>query len=208
MALDASLSDRSQTPAARWDERALLLLGVLMDQSQHGYQVNDFIERRLARVYPMKKPTAYAILDRLEAAGAITVQVEQTGNRPPRKVYTITPAGRSLFQALLEANLRQFDEPASGGDIGLIFLSRLDRAIALDALRERLDRLDASLADLRGPVSGGHHEHLRLDLAYDRARMLREAERDWLRDTIIRLEAEPAPAHPGPAPVDAGAAPE
>jgi DNA-binding PadR family transcriptional regulator len=50
------------------DERALLLLGVLRVQSQHGYQINEFIERTLGRVTDMKKPTAYAILERLSAA--------------------------------------------------------------------------------------------------------------------------------------------
>ena len=29
------------------DERALLLLGILRGQSQHGYQINEFIERNL-----------------------------------------------------------------------------------------------------------------------------------------------------------------
>lgn len=188
---------RTHPDTAGWDERALLLLGVLMDQSQHGYQVNDFIERRLARVYPMKKPTAYAVLDRLESAGAITVHAEQAGNRPPRKVYTLTEAGRALFQALLVENLRAFDEPSSGGDIGLIFLARLDPAVAIEALRDRLGRIDASLGDLALPTTGVHHEHLRLDLAFDRARVLREAERDWLRETIARLERDPtAPARP------------
>ena len=87
-----------------WDERALLLLGALMIQSQHGYQLNDFIER--CRVAVMKKPTAYAILDRLAGAGHISVNVEQEGNRPPRKVYTITQSGQALFYDLLRANLR------------------------------------------------------------------------------------------------------
>ena len=180
------------TPAsstAGWDERALLLLGVLMDQSQHGYQINDFIERRVARVYPMKKPTAYAILDRLEAAGAVAVHTERAGNRPPRRVYTLTDAGRALFKTLLEENLRSFDRPSSAGDIGLIFLGRLDHAAAIAALRQRLDGLDRLQETPQDLPSSQAHEHLRLDLALDRARRLREAERDWLRETIARLES-------------------
>lgn len=196
--LDHAISATSPEPKPQldvsgWDERALLLLGVLMDQSQHGYQINDFIERRIACIFPMKKPTAYALLDRLEAAGAISVHAEQAGNRPPRKVYTLTDAGRVLFQALLVNNLRTFDDPVAAGDIGLIFLAHLPPEIAVDALRARLAGIEAGLftsssASHDGGHQSHHHDHLRLDLAFDRARYLREAERAWLLATIARLE--------------------
>ncbi|KHF35170.1 Transcriptional regulator PadR-like family protein [Paenibacillus sp. P1XP2] len=65
------------------DERELLVLGLLMTQSQHGYQINDFIERNLGQVSDMKKATAYAILKRLDKQGCVNVTVEQeaTGRR-------------------------------------------------------------------------------------------------------------------------------
>ncbi|GAF07814.1 PadR family transcriptional regulator [Paenibacillus pini] len=59
------------------DERELLVLGLLMAQSQHGYQINDFIERNLGQVSDMKKATAYSILKRLDKAGYVDVSVEQ-----------------------------------------------------------------------------------------------------------------------------------
>src|SRR5690606_5170873 len=66
------------------DERELLLLGLLRAQSQHGYQINEFIEKNLRRVTDMKKATAYAILDRLARDGHAVTHREQEGNRPPR----------------------------------------------------------------------------------------------------------------------------
>lgn len=42
--------------------RSLILLGLLMGQSQHGYQINEFIEKNLSVVTDMKKSTAYATL--------------------------------------------------------------------------------------------------------------------------------------------------
>ena len=32
------------------DERHLLLLGLLLNQSQHGYSINEFIEKNLGHV--------------------------------------------------------------------------------------------------------------------------------------------------------------
>lgn len=178
----------SERHEAGWDERALLLLGVLMVQRQHGYQINDFIER--CGVTAMKKPTAYAILDRLTAAGYIGVATEQAGNRPPRKVYTITDTGRELFRHLLEKNVAMADEPIADGDIGLMFLDHLPRAEALICLRERLDQLDARLAARAHPALPPDHGHLSvaLVLAHQVARL--RADREWLSATIERLEHE------------------
>ena len=74
------------------NDNELLLLGLLRQQSQHGYQINDFIERNLSRMASLKKATAYALLERLREAGHISAVTVQEGNRPPRQVYTITPS--------------------------------------------------------------------------------------------------------------------
>lgn len=79
------------------EHRSLILLGLLMGQSQHGYQINEFIERNLSAVTDMKKPTAYATLDKLHQQGYIDIQLEQEGNRPTRKVYSINDKGREYF---------------------------------------------------------------------------------------------------------------
>ncbi|HEY8291185.1 MAG TPA: PadR family transcriptional regulator [Thermomicrobiales bacterium] len=169
-----------------WDERALLLLGALMIQSQHGYQLNDFIER--CRVAVMKKPTAYAILDRLAGAGHISVNVEQEGNRPPRKVYTITPTGEALFYALLRANLRASESLNFAGDIGLMFLDRLPRPEAIACLRQRLAERDAEIAVI--PEIPPHTGHLSVALAMDHLTAMRRADRDWVAAAITRLERD------------------
>ncbi|MEI2618209.1 MAG: PadR family transcriptional regulator [Thermomicrobiales bacterium] len=173
---------------AIWDERALLLLGVLMTQNQHGYQINEFIENTLCHVATMKKPTAYALLSRLESAGFIEVHSEQAGNRPPRKVYTITPVGRDLFRDLLRANLSAADESTYAGDIGLVLINFLDRNEAVACLRQRLSRLDALLAP--NPDVAAHGDKLNLGIALDHLTAMRHADRDWLVATIARLERE------------------
>ncbi|HKV83838.1 MAG TPA: helix-turn-helix transcriptional regulator [Ktedonobacterales bacterium] len=171
-----------------WDARALLLLGALTVRSQHGYQINDFIER--CRVTDLKKPTAYALLDRLVAAGHISVQTEQEGNRPIRKVYTLTASGQSLFDDLLRENLATPDTGTGSGDIGLMFLDYLPRAEAVAYLRRRLDQLDRALADTA--VVPPHGGHLTVNVALEHQLALRRADRDWLAALVERFEAESA----------------
>jgi len=160
------------------DERALLLLGILRVQSQHGYQINEFIERNLSRVTDMKKPTAYAILERLCAGGYVAAHTEQDGNRPPRKVYSITPAGEALFFQLLRTNLASLDPLSAPGDIGLMFIDELPETEVAVLLRERLARLDEQIAiHEQAPA----HEHgTGVDLALARHLTLLRADRDWL----------------------------
>ena len=107
------------------DNRALNLLGLLMAQSQHGYQINEFIEQNLSMITNMKKPTAYATLDKLSKQGYIEVKTEQEGNRPPRKVYSINESGQQYFFDLLNKNLSSADLVNYQGDIGLMFIDHL-----------------------------------------------------------------------------------
>jgi DNA-binding PadR family transcriptional regulator len=171
-----------------WDDRALLLLGVLMTQSRHGYQINEFIERQLCDVVTMKKPTAYALLDRLAGDGFISVHVEQEGNRPPRKVYTITSAGRELFDGLLKTNLSSLDSPVFADDIGLMFLNHLPQDQVVELLRKRLELLEGVLENtVEVPPHSGM---LTVHIALDHVMTLRRADRDWMIATIARMEDE------------------
>lgn len=170
------------------DERTLLLLGILMSQRWHGYQIHDFIEKNLGRMTGMKKPTAYALLERLRKAGLVMEHVEQEGNRPQRHVYIITPEGETAFHALLRQNLGQADRARQGGDIGLLFLDHLPRPEAVHYLEQRLRQLEDLITDHQQIPS---HDHVYgVDLALARQLSLLEADRDWLRSTLSSLKAE------------------
>jgi DNA-binding PadR family transcriptional regulator len=176
------------------DERVLLLLGILKVQSQHGYQINEFIERSLGRVADMKKPTAYAILERLSQGGYIAVHTEQEGGRPPRKVYAITPAGERLYFELLRAHLAApRREPAAGG-VALMFLDDLPERERVELMRQRLARLETLIAAYEQAPKHGHG--LGVDLAIEQQLCLLRAEREWLSGVLLpRLEQAPADTH-------------
>ncbi len=170
------------------DERILILLGLLRSQSQHGYQINEFIERNLSRVTDMKKPTAYALLDRLEQSGDIAVRIEQEGNRPSRKVYSITDQGEGHFMELLRQNLAEASPLILVGDAGFMFLEVLPLSEIVDLLRRRLASIEAQIAELvlvpsHGPRSG-------VDLAIEHQLMLLRTDVGWLHSVIERFEQQ------------------
>lgn len=169
------------------DERALLLLGILMVHSQHGYQINEFIEMNLSRVTDMKKPTAYATLDRLAEAGYVDVHAEQAGKRPTRKVYAITGKGREHFLKLLRENLAQADEMKFSSDVGMMFLDHIPFEESLPLLQERLQKLKIQIQIHESAPQHGFG--FGVDLAMEHHLVHLKADYAWLDSTIERLRS-------------------
>lgn len=185
-----SVGTTLQLEALTLDERHLLLLGLLMAQSQHGYSINEFIERNLGQVSGMKRATAYALLDRLEREGMVRKETETVGNYPPRKVYSITPAGREAFFDLMQELLIETDIRSSAADIALMFVDWVERERVVALLQERARRLQALAVQLNAMPS--HKDAPGVDYAFQRKVALLRAEEDWLVRLISRFE-EPQP---------------
>ena len=84
------------------DERELLkgntptlVLAVLEDAPQHGYAIAREINRRSGDALRCKQGTLYPALHALERDGLIEGNWETGGGERPRKVYTLTDAGRA-----------------------------------------------------------------------------------------------------------------
>ncbi len=129
----------------------------------------------------MKKSTAYTILDRLGEAGLVSMVVDQEGNRPPRKVYSITEEGERQFRQLLKDNLEMLDLKHFEEDVGILLMDELPIAEAMAALREKLRRIELEVNKYEKVP---HHEvRPGVDMAIDHHLSLLKAERDW----VLRL---------------------
>lgn len=168
------------------DERHLLLLGVLMAESQHGYRINEFIENNLGRVSRMRRATAYALLERLEAQGLVRMELESADSYPPRKVYSITPAGKATFIDLLQSLLVRVEPTSSAADIALMFIDYLPPEKTVAALRDRAKALQSQIKALRATPS---HDATApgVDYAIERKLVMLEAERSWLEQTLDQI---------------------
>jgi DNA-binding PadR family transcriptional regulator len=171
-----------------------MLLGLLAVERQHGYQINEFIERNLSRVSRMPKATAYSMLARLERSGLISATTEQEGNRPPRRVYALTAAGQARYLAMLEDLLANPEQREPPGDHALMFIDSLAHATAARAIEERVAALDREIARLE--ASPPHEVGIGVDLAIDRRAALARADRDWFIAALDRVRRE-LPERPG-----------
>ncbi len=166
-------------------DKKLLLLGLLRTGSMHGYQLNDFIESTLATCVQIKRPTAYYVLNKMQADGWVEEMEEQDGNRPPRRIYSITPAGEAAFQELLRQNLASYELAQFTGDVGLAFLGEVSTEDGLDLLQQRRDVIQDYLTQTQAiPL---HPGSLQLTIEHQIRHLT--AELDWLDEVMVRLEA-------------------
>ncbi len=175
-------------------DRELLLLGLLRHGALHGYRLNEFINRDLAYCTDLKKPTAYHLLAKMAGRGWITEgDEEQDGNRPPRRVYEITPEGEAVFQTLLRENLAAHTPTRFTGDIGVAFMDALAPADQRGLLAQRRAGLMSELTVLEATPDGAHQGSLALIIAHQIHHL--RAELDWLDEIAGHVSAAEGDAH-------------
>jgi DNA-binding PadR family transcriptional regulator len=78
----------------------LALLGFLSHNPQHGYSLNQQLSARtgLGKVWRLKSSQLYALLEKLEGAGLVASQL-QPQQPHPRRIFTLTQAGRQAYDA-------------------------------------------------------------------------------------------------------------
>ena len=166
-------------------ENKLLLLGLLRRQEMHGYRLFEFIDRDLGYCTNLKKPTAYYLLNKMAQDGWIEEEMDQDGNRPPRRVYRMTAAGQAAYQRLLRENLEGYSPVYFAGDVSLAFIDDLDPEEACQLLEDRREALVATLAAVQAtPQHAGG-----MQWVIDHQVYHLQAELSWLDAIFARLQA-------------------
>jgi DNA-binding PadR family transcriptional regulator len=165
-------------------ERKLLLLGMLRVQKMYGYQLNEFIDAHLGVSVQLKKPTAYNLLNKMTDDGWISYREEQEGNRPPRRVYAITPQGEAAFQQLLRQSLADYKPAEFRSDIGMAFLDTIPVDEALPLLHKRRSIIE-SLAQRVHNHGDKHTGSFRFLIMHQKRHLA--AELAWLDEVVDQI---------------------
>jgi PadR family transcriptional regulator AphA len=165
------------------------ILGLLAEQPMSGYDIKR-AQKSLGWLIGIPSfGSLYPTLHGLLREGLVTVEVQPAQDRPSRKVYSITDAGRQVLQEWADqpnaptASLKSFvmQLNIAGNLSHRALASRLNQrreqvAAQRAALQQQMDELKAS-ADLGQ----------RLVTSFGLA--LASAELDWLNQTLARLSA-------------------
>ncbi len=172
---------------------ALAVLGLLMEQPSHPYEMAQRLrERNKGTSFKVTTGSLYDVVRALERDGWIVPrQTVRVGGRPERTVYAHTEAGRQEFVAwldeLIRIPVREYPKFLSA----VSYLGALGRERARAALVERADRLAAEVRKVReqwsAVVDSGQVPRLfMIEMEY--AWHVLEAERAWVGEVIADID--------------------
>src|SRR5687768_8218051 len=129
----------------------LAVLGLLHESPMHPHAISvELRERGLDRSFKLKTGSLYDVVRSLETAGWISVQeTVRVGTRPERTVYAPTELGNQEFVRWLDELLREPADEFPRFASAITYLGALAPTRAVDALRERTQRLTALINELR-----------------------------------------------------------
>ena len=160
-------------------DKYLALLGILKHKEIHGYELNQLLSMP-GNAIRIGKANAYKLLANMEEKGFVSSVEQRQGNRPPRSIYSITPAGSREFDSLLKKRLGRTDPPEYPDGVALNFIALLPPEEALPLLLQRREHLAIHRQSLEGFSDEIRASHPGIDF------LIRQAELDIeLNETLI-----------------------
>lgn len=157
------------------------LLGLLMQEPMHGYDLHQQVKAELSEIWYMGISNIYGALKRLEQSGQVKSDLITQNDRPPRKVYQITQAGEQSFLDWLRRPVPTVREMRVEFPTKLYFFHALglagvdDLVAAQEAVCwERVQEMEQKIAQC--PTHGVNR------LVFDFRRRQIEAIIDWLHN--------------------------
>ncbi len=154
-----------------------MLLALLAKETAHGYELKQALEQIFGSAYPSPNiGQIYVTLGRLEKDGLVHGEDVAQTNRPNKRVYELTPAGREALSTWV-------DEPSDGPRLRSDFFLKLalapmtgtaDRVALINRQRRHLINL------MRGLSDPAERDNPIADLLLEGARLHLQADLDWL----------------------------
>lgn len=177
-----------------------VLLGFLNYGPQTGYELKQVMDQSTAFFWHAKQSQVYITLKALAAEGLVISHIEPQEDRPDRRVYDITEAGREDLRDWLARPQTEIDPRKETLLLKLFFSAQLDKETILTHLRlqRHLHQEQGNLyrhqlgpdiqAQFNDPVLG---RDARLwDATRRMGEIFESATLQWLDETIAMIEQE------------------
>jgi DNA-binding PadR family transcriptional regulator len=156
------------------------LLALLAKEPAHGYELKLALEQTFGQAYPSPNiGQIYVTLKRLEQDGLVHSQDVEQDNRPNKRVYELTPAGRDELAAWV-------GEPAEGPRVRDEFFMKLILA-PMAGLADRMELINSQrrhyfgiMRNLIEMQAGMDRENTAARLLVEGAVLHLQADLDWL----------------------------
>jgi PadR family transcriptional regulator AphA len=156
-----------------------ICLAILFEGEATGYEIRKLsVEGEYSYFVDASYGSIYPALQKLEAEKLVTSRVEVQDGKPAKKIYMITPAGRTAFINSLFEKLGD-DEYRSEFLLFVRFASELPASLIEQRLNERVAQIDAALAEFDELSEKHNHPGDTWVISYGRTCMV--AARDYIQ---------------------------
>jgi DNA-binding PadR family transcriptional regulator len=163
------------------------VLGLLAQQPMSGYDIQRFLKGLAWLINRPSSGSLYPLLRSLLEEGQVTVEVIPGLDRPPRKIYSITPAGRESLQAWVDRPV-EADGSLKAFVMQLFLAECLPGPRLVDQLRQRQAQVATHREGLLQTIAAaGAQMALGQRLALEYGLALSDAELVWLESELDRL---------------------
>ncbi len=181
------------------------ILGYLNYQPFSGYDLKKIFDQSIRHFWYADQSQIYRTLARLAEKGWAEIEVVEQAERPDRKVYSITPAGKDELRGWLAGPFPTGDAPHSGPLIQVFFagqltddeiLGKFKQAAAMfrEAL-ERYNRVPAQIAEYSEMVSSPRENYFWM-LTLELGIQTMQAQLAWAESVIRLIESGQLPPPP------------
>jgi len=172
----------------------LAVLGLLVEGPAHGYAIERLIEERGMRKWAsIGSSSIYYVLGRMISEGLAEVEVVAApGRGPRRKVHTITPRGRVVWEGRAIGAITDADSPGEEFLLAISGFPLLDPVKARAALRQRVDELDSRIERLEADRQEAAPFPGHVEAMFDLTRARLATDRAWVGSFLHRQFEQPA----------------
>lgn len=171
----------------------VLILGTLLDEPKHGYQVRRQLETMGADFWAnVAYGSIYHGLTKMADEGLLDI-VE--GGKAGKTVYQLTDDGRFEFYRLLMTFWYEIKPIVDPFQVAMTFMDRLDKPSLLGALRGRIDQLKMAIAMTERALGSKQRygaprhidENLKLNIGMLHAQLA------WCEEAVTKVEDDELP---------------
>ncbi|MCX2954358.1 PadR family transcriptional regulator [Lentzea sp. NEAU-D7] len=170
----------------------MAVLGLLLESPLHPHAMAATLrERGMDRAFKVTTGSLYDVVRALMREGWIEArETVKVGARPERTIYGLTEVGREEFTRWVDRLVREPQPEFPKFLSAVSYLGALGPAGAVEALRERAERLRASLEEMRGSHRDALEQVPRLFVVeVEYAVRMAEAELGWVEEIIGDVES-------------------
>lgn len=171
-----------------------VLLTVLSKEPNSGYGVGRLLQKELSHIWGARLQQIYGELAKLQADGLMDVESIDLPNRPAKKIYSLTAAGK----AELDRWLTDRAAPHTNKDdllVRLYCMERIPTGALILRLEEERDAYEVEARELRHRLSQASRtepSQLGLLLTLEAARSRADSQAAWCIKTLAWLHSPSA----------------